>query len=64
MLMAGEEETIAHFRFEMKEFGVFAQMCVGGVTVLPTLDDLLKGIVICIANYVLLTILIMHFATK
>ena len=50
MLMAGEEETIAHFRFEMKEVGVFAQMCVGGVKVFPTFDDLSKGIVICIAN--------------
>ena len=54
MLMAGEEETIAHFRFEMNEFGVFAQMCVGGgMKVLPTFDNSSKGIVICIANYYL-----------
>ena len=46
MLMVGEEETIAHFRFEAKEFGVFES--VGGDTkVLPTFDDLWKGIDIC-----------------
>ena len=46
MLMAGEEETIAHFRWRSSEYLRVG----GGMKVLSTINDLSKGIDICIAN--------------